>query len=150
MFRNNDRMKKLRRKFILILTLFILVVGFGSWLVLIHFFPQLAFYDYPIIPLFFYVIGIISIYILTGLKIDKSNKLLNTFMLLRGIKMFLAIVLATIYWLLDREEIRSFAIMLVVFYLCYLFLETYIYVKIETWNRKNRQSIDTKRDEKDE
>lgn len=143
-------MKKLRRKFIFILTLFILVVGFGSWLVLIHFFPQLAFYDYPLIPLFFYVVGIISIYILTGLKTDKSSKLLNTFMLLRGIKMFLAIVLATTYWLLDRQEIRSFAIMLVVFYLCYLFLETYFYVKIEIWKRKNRQSLDIKKDEKNE
>lgn len=65
-------------------------------------------------------------------------------MLLRGIKMFLAIVMATAYWLLDRAEIRSFSIMLVAFYLTYLFLETYIYVKIETWNRKNLAPINKK------
>ena len=128
-------MKKLRQKFILLLTLFVVVIGFGSWVVLIHFFPQLAFFDYPLIPLFFFVIGVVSIYILTGLKIDRPNKLLNTFMLVRGIKMFLALILTTIYWLLDRAEIKSFAIMMVVFYLCYLFLETYIYIKLETWNR---------------
>ena len=130
-------MKKLRQKFILLLTLFVVVIGFGSWLILIHFFSQLAFFDYPLIPLFFFIVGIISIYILTGLKIDGPNKLLNTFMLIRGIKMFLALLLTTIYWLFDRAEIRSFAIMMVVFYLCYLFIETYIYIKLETWYRQH-------------
>lgn len=140
-------MKKLRRKFLILLTVFIVIVGFGSWLILIHFFPSFAFYDYPLIPLFFYTVGIISIYILTGLKADKPNKLLNTFMLIRGIKMFLALTMATIYWFIDRAEIRSFAIMLVAFYLCYLFLETYIYIQIETWNKKNVPPIIKKKNE---
>lgn len=140
-------MKKLRRKFIFLLTLFVVVIGFGSWLILIHFFPQLAFFDYPLIPLFFFIVGVVSIYILTGLKIDRPNKLLNTFMLIRGIKMFLALVLTTIYWLVDRAEIKSFAIMMVVFYLCYLFLETYIYIKLETWNRKNLPPINKKEEQ---
>lgn len=130
-------MKKLRQKFILLLTLFVVVIGFGSWLILIRFFPQLAFYDYPLIPLFFFVVGVATIYILTGLKIENPNKLFNTFMLIRGIKMFSALAITTIYWLLDRAEIKSFAIMMVVFYLCYLFLETYFYINLETWNRKN-------------
>ena len=130
-------MKKLRQKFILLLTLFVVVIGFGSWLILIHFFPQLAFYDYPVIPLFFYIVGIVTIYILTTLKTENRKKLFNTFMLIRGIKMFLALILTTIYWLLDRAEIKSFAIMMVVFYLCYLFLETYFYINLETWNRNN-------------
>ena len=140
-------MNKLRRKFILLLTLFVVIIGFGSWLVLIHFFPHLAFFDYPIIPIFFLIIGVTSIYILTGLKIDKPNRLLNTFMLIRGVKMFLALVLTTIYWLVDRAEIKSFAIMMVVFYLCYLFLETYIYIKLETWNRKNLPAINKKEEQ---
>ena len=140
-------MKKLRRKFIFLLTLFVVVIGFGSWLILIHFFPQLVFFDYPLVPLFFFIVGVVSIYILTGLKIDRPNKLLNTFMLIRGIKMFLALVLTTIYWLVDRAEIKSFAIMMVVFYLCYLFLETYIYIKLETWNRKNLPPINKKEEQ---
>ena len=68
-------------------------------------------------------------------------------MLIRGIKMFLALVLTTIYWLVDRAEIKSFAIMMVVFYLCYLFLETYIYIKLETWNRKNLPPINKKEEQ---
>lgn len=134
-------MKKLRQKFIILLTLFIIIVGFGGWLILIQFFPDLAFKDYPIIPIFFFTVGIISINVLTRLKINKKNTLLNTFMLIRGIKMLSAVMITIFYWLSDRAEIRSFAIMLVAFYLCYLFLETYIYIKIETWNRNNRTSI---------
>ena len=134
-------MRKLRQKFIILLTLFIVIIGFGGWLILIHFFPDLAFKDYPIIPIFFFVVGLISINVLTRLKINKKNTLLNTFMLIRGIKMLTAVMITVIYWLSDRAEIRSFAIMLVAFYLCYLFLETYIYIKIETWNRNNRTSI---------
>lgn len=140
-------MKKLKQKFIVLLTIFIVVVGFGSWLILIHFFPYLAFKDYPIIPAFFFTVGIISIQILTGLKIDKPNKLLNTFMFIRGIKMFFALILTTIYWLIDRAEIKSFAIMMVAFYLCYLFLETYIYIKLETWNRENTPPINNRKEQ---
>lgn len=131
-------MKKLRLKFIVLLTFFIVIVGFGGWSILIHYFPYLAFYDYPIIPIYFFTVGLVSINILTRLKIDNPNTLLNTFMLIRGVKMMLAIIMTTIYWLVDRAEIKSFAIMLVAFYLCYLFLETYIYIQLETWNKKNR------------
>lgn len=131
-------MKKLRLKFIVLLTFFIVIVGFGGWLILIHYFPYLAFYDYPIIPIYFFTVGLVSINILTRLKIDNPNTLLNSFMLIRGVKMMLAIIMTTIYWLVDRAEIKSFAIMLVAFYLCYLFLETYIYIQLETWNKKNR------------
>ena len=65
-------------------------------------------------------------------------------MLIRGIKMMLAVILTTIYWLADRAEIKSFAIMLVAFYLCYLFLETYIYIQLETWNKRNITSLKNK------
>lgn len=140
-------MKKLRNKFILLLTLFVIVIGFGTWLIIIHFFPEFAFKDYPLIPLFFYTVGIVSIFILTNLKIDRPNKLLNTFMLIRGVKMFMAVIITIIYWLLDRAEIKSFAIMLVAFYLFYLFLETYIYIQIETWNKINLAPLIKKKDD---
>ena len=134
-------MKKLRRKFILLLVLFIVVVSIGSWLILNMFFPHLLFQDYPLVPLFFLIVGVVPIYTLTKLKLDKPNKLINTFMLVRGVKMFFAIILALAYWKVNSADIKSFAIALVVFYLFYLFLETYIYIKLEKWNRKNLSLI---------
>lgn len=134
-------MKKLRRRFILLLVLFIVVVSIGSWLILNMFFPHLLFQDYPLVPLFFLIVGVVSIYTLTKLKLDKPNKLINTFMLVRGVKMFFAIILALAYWKVNSADIKSFAIALVVFYLFYLFLETCIYIKLEKWNRKNLSLI---------
>ena len=140
-------MKKLRQKLILLLALFVVVVGVGSWLILIKFFPHLAFKDYPLIPLFFLIIGVVSIYILTNLKKKRPNKLLNAFMLIRGIKMVFAIILTTVYSLVNRAEIKSFAIMLVVFYLFYLFFETYTYIRLEKWNKKNLTSKNKKEEQ---
>lgn len=140
-------MKKLRQKLILLLALFVVVVGVGSWLILINFFPDLAFKDYPLIPLFFLIIGVVSIYILTNLKKERPNKLLNAFMLIRGIKMVFAIILTTVYSLVNRAEIKSFAIMLVVFYLFYLFFETYTYIRLEKWNKKNLTSKNKKEEQ---
>ncbi len=140
-------MKKLRQKLILLLALFVVVVGVGSWLILINFFPHLAFKDYPLIPLFFLIIGVVSIYILTNLKKERPNKLLNAFMLIRGIKMVFAIILTTVYSLVNRAEIKSFAIMLVVFYLFYLFFETYTYIRLEKWNKKNLTSKNKKEEQ---
>lgn len=129
-------MKKLRNKFLLLLALFIGVVSFGLWLVLKHFFPEYLFQDYPLIPLFFLIVGLASIHTLTNLKLDRPNKLLNTFMLIRGIKMLFALGLTALYWLINEAAIKEFAIIVVVFYLLYLFLETFIYIQLEKWNRK--------------
>lgn len=130
-------MKELKQKFILLLTLFVVVVGVGLWLILTNFFPHYAFQGYPLIPLFFFATGIVSIHTLTNLKLNRPNKLLNTFMLIRGVKMFFALVLTTTYWIVNKADTKHFAIMVVVFYILYLFLETYIYIKLEKWDNKS-------------
>lgn len=132
-------MKKLRQKLYILLTLFVIVIGFGSWMILLQFFPELAFKDYPIIPIYFFVLGFISISVLTRAKYDTSIKLVNTLMMERGIKMLTTFILGLIYWFLDRTEIRDFAIMLGAFYILYLFFETYMYVQIENWHKENRK-----------
>lgn len=132
-------MKKLRQKLYILLTLFVIVIGFGSWMILLQFFPKLAFIDYPVIPIYFFIVGCISIYVLTHVKYDTPTRLINTLMMERGLKMFTTFVLGLIYWLLDRAEIKSFAIMLAAFYLIYLFFETYMYVQIENWHKKNKK-----------
>ncbi len=132
-------MKKLKIKLYLLLTIFVLVIGLGTWMVLTHFFPELAFVDYPVIPVYFLIVGGITISVLTRFEFDNSLKLLNKLMIIRGFKIFTTMVIGLIYWLLDRAEIRSFAIMLAAFYLFYLFFEIYIYAQIEDWHKKNKQ-----------
>ena len=43
-------------------------------------------------------------------------------------------ILTTIYWLVDRAEIKSFAIMMVVFISITCFGA--FYINLETWNRR--------------
>ncbi len=131
-------MKKLKIKLYTLLSIFIIVIGLGTWMVLIHFFPELAFMDYPIIPLYFMIVGGVTIALLTNIQFDNSIKLLNKLMVIRGFKIFTTMAIGLIYWLLDRDEIRSFAIMLAAFYLFYLFFEIYIYAQVEAWHRKSR------------
>ena len=131
-------MNKLKKKLIILLTLFVIVIGLGSWTVLTHFFPKLAFIDYPLIPVYFFIVGLVTIILLTRINYDNSINLLNKLMLIRGFKMLTTMIIGLIYWILDRAEIRSFAIMLAVFYLFYLFFEIYIFAEIEKLHKKNK------------
>jgi hypothetical protein len=62
---------------------------------------------------------------------DNPKEIVNMYMLLRVIKVFIGVIIITLYWFLDKEQIRSFAIIFIIFYLIYLGIETYIYMKIE-------------------
>lgn len=132
-------MKKIKQKLLLLLSLFVIIIGLGSWMVLTQFFPELAFKDYPIIPIYFFVVGAVTIAILTQIKFDNSIKLLNILMMIRGFKILTTMLIGLVYWLLDRAEIRSFAIMLAAFYLFYLFFEIYIFAQIEKWHKNNEK-----------
>lgn len=55
-------MKKLTQYFLIFLTTMILITGFGIWFLLKQFFPELLVDGYLIIPLFFYLFGLITIY----------------------------------------------------------------------------------------
>ncbi len=133
-------MKQLKIKLYSLLALFVIIIGLGTWMVLIHFFPELAFMDYPVIPLYFLIVGAITIAVLTRVKYDNSIKILNKLMVIRGFKIFTTMAIGLIYWLLDRAEIRSFAIMLAAFYLFYLFFEIYIFAQIENWHKKENRA----------
>lgn len=132
-------MKKIKQKLLLLLSLFVIIIGLGSWMVLTQFFPELVFKDYPIIPIYFFVVGAVTIAILTQIKFDNSIKLLNRLMVIRGFKILTTMLIGLVYWLLDRAEIRSFAIMLAAFYLFYLFFEIYIFAQIEKWHKNNEK-----------
>lgn len=138
-------MKKLQIKLFTLLTIFAIVVGLGTWMILTKFFPELAFKDYPVIPFYFLIVGGVTIGMLTNVKFENSIKLLNKLMVIRGFKIFTTMIIGLIYWLLDRAEIRSFAIMLAAFYFFYLFFEIYIYAEVEKWNKRNSEAqINTK------
>ncbi|HBK32282.1 MAG TPA: hypothetical protein DDZ96_07040 [Porphyromonadaceae bacterium] len=129
-------MKKLAAHLFIVHTLALVVVGYGAWEIINRFFPQILIDGYVIIPLFFFVTGVILIYLMMKIPKDKPKQLVNTYMLLRVVKVFAALILVLIYWFADKAQIRNFAIIFIIFYLIYLMIETYIYIKIEMYLKK--------------
>lgn len=115
------------------------VAGFGVWYILKTFFPQTLIDAYFVIPLFFYVTGLAFIFILMKMPKDKPKEMVNAYMLLRVVKVFIGVIILTFYWFLDKEQIRSFAIIFIIFYLIYLVVETYIYTKMEMFLKQEQK-----------
>jgi len=55
-------MKKLTRYFLILHTSMVLITGFGIWIILKQFFPEVQVKGYIFIPLFFNIMGLIFIY----------------------------------------------------------------------------------------
>ena len=111
----------------------LLIAGFGIWFILKEFFPEILTDSYFVIPVFFYLLGLIFIYLFNRTSLDKPQKVVNVYMLLRMIKIFISAAIIFIYWIVDKEGIRSFAIVFVVFYVINMIWETYIYMRMEMY-----------------
>lgn len=111
----------------------LLLAGFGIWFILKEFFPEILIDSYFVIPVFFYLLGLIFIYVFNHTSLNKPQKVVNVYMLLRMIKIFISAVIIFIYWIVDKEGIRSFAIVFVVFYVINMIWETYIYMRMEMY-----------------
>lgn len=132
-------MKKLVRHFLIVHTIMLFVSWFGVWYILKTFFPETLIDAYFVLPLFFYVTGLAFIFIMMKVPKDKPKEMVNTYMLMRVVKVFVGVIIITFYWFLDKEQIRSFAIIFIIFYLIYLAVETYIYMKIEMYLKKEQK-----------
>lgn len=130
-------MERLRNKLILVLTAVILIVGFAAQIVITDFLSMELFYGFLAIPVFFMLLGLASIFFLTNDKNIDAKKRASRYMLHRTVKLLLAFAFIIIYWLINKAEIKPFAIVFVVFYLIYLFFETYLYMQIEKTLKKN-------------
>jgi hypothetical protein len=121
------------------------VTGGGVWLVLHKFFPNTLVDYYFIIPLFFYLLGLIFIYRFRRVPLDEPKQIVNLYMLMRMIKIFMSFVIILFYWFLDKPHIHSFAIIFIIFYVINLIWETYIYLRMELYfkhKEKQRKSLE--------
>lgn len=126
-------MKKLIFNFLIFHTVVMAVTGVGIWLLLEAFFPTLLVNGFYIIPLFFYLLGILFITQFRLSAITHPMKMVNLYMLLKMIKVFVSFITILIYWYIHKAGIRSFAIVFIIFYLIDLVWETYIYLRMEKY-----------------
>ncbi len=64
--------------------------------------------------------------------------MLNTYMLTKVIKVFAALIFVGAYYAIVKENIKSFVLVFMIFYLLFLAMESWLFLKIEK-RLKNKQ-----------
>ncbi len=131
-------MGKLKQRLEIILTAVMLISGWGVWGLLKTVLPNVLFGWYPVIPSFFYILGLVFIYIITRDYKENQRKLVNLYMIIKFCKVALSVVLVGIYFVAVKVQMRDFIIVFMGFYLLYLGIETYFFYLTEE-NIKNKK-----------
>lgn len=95
-------------------------------------FPSYDFAFMPVIPLFFIVIGIISIAILQA----KTNASVMVLLVIKTTKILLTLVFILLYLFFENENINAFLFSLLGYFMLYLLFETRM---LSTLNKKTEQ-----------
>jgi len=115
-----------------------LLTGWGIWWLLTAALSANYFVWYPIIPAFFYLMGIVLVLVLTRDKKESQLKLVNLYMILKFSKVAACLILVGSYLIFEKEHLRDFCIVFIGFYLLYLGIETYFFYKSEEVLKKNK------------
>jgi hypothetical protein len=123
-------------RYLIIYTLVVFITALGSIYVLHTLIPEHYFGAYPLIPVYFFVLGVIH-FCLFGLynKFTPQKKLLF-YMAMKIQKLILSIGLFVIYCLVVRVFVLEFAFTFVSFYLVTLSFETIFFYHLEWKSRK--------------
>lgn len=105
--------------------------------------PGLYFSHFPLIPLFYLVTGVILNFALDAIRSKHPDRLVNMFMFMRMVKLVLTVAFLGIYDRFIGEDKMKFALTLVLFYLIYMSLESYLFYLYE----KRRKKHETKHPE---
>jgi hypothetical protein len=103
------------------LTLLCFIVGF---LILHYLFPQNYFKLYPLIPIYFFLLTLLEIEILSKYKEKEFVTMTNKFMQLKAIKLFISLMVLLLYCFVVAEQTFAFLITFFLFYIIYLIVET--------------------------
>ena len=127
-----------KKKFIRNITLLTLgisaIFGLIFWLLI----PQWYFVCFPAIPIYFYLFGLFYINMFQfAFKHDRS-KLVPMFLLCKGIKLFVSLIVLLCYGVLAREQFIAFTTAFGTYYLIYLIFETGFFGGLEMKLKKKR------------
>ena len=124
-------MNKFILKLIISLLLFYPVVGIAVGLVLYEYFPMHYFSLYPVIPSYFSILGTILFCALLYYRKNKPEKIINVYMIMRGVKFLLTIGTILLFVSIADNYKYEFSITTVGFYFFYIFIETYLFTQFE-------------------
>lgn len=124
-----------KRNYLSLLALFTLLVGVAGGLVYFHFFPHHYFGGYPLIPAFFFVLGVCTIQMTEMCRRHAPARMMWMYLVVRLLRMLAAFMMMLGYCLVVRHEIRAFLMTFIANYLIYLTFDSWFYFTFEI-NRK--------------
>jgi len=135
-------MKSLLNHFLIRLTLVMLFFGVGIQWIQTTFFSETVFKGYWILPIFFFVVGVVLLLILGKAVKSDSKNLIKKYMVMKVAKVICSLILVVIYWVVNKADIYNFAVMFIIYYLLFLIIETYMLLKLEKWMKEELERLD--------
>jgi hypothetical protein len=83
--------------------------------------------------------SLIFVYVESASRKATQRQMLNTYMLTKVIKVFSALIFVGAYYAIVRENIKSFVLVFMIFYLLFLAIESWLFLKIEKRLKKKQQ-----------
>lgn len=135
---------KLKIKLFILVTVVYTAIGILGEIILGFFIPEEYFGLYPVISIFYWILGLFLTFTLDRCRKTNPDKLMNVFMLGKTIKFLCTIVFLMVYVSHHPEVKMQFSISLMCNYFIYSFLEMYIYYlydkKITQAGKKNKNA----------
>lgn len=116
--------------------LVMLAAGWGGRGILKNIFPNLELSWYPYIPAVFFVLGIGTIFILAKNYKLESKKMVNLYLIIKLVKMFLVMIYVLGFYFIVKADLRIFGVVFAAFYAVYIASEFYIFYSIEKQIKK--------------
>lgn len=130
-----------KHKYVLYLTLIALLWEIITGYLIQTIYPQHYLQFYPLVPIYFYLLNIISYLMIDSFK-EKSTSSAMAFLGSKILKLFLSVVILLIYILVVKTQVVEFIIVFILNYLFFLVLDTLLLTMYKPhYNVKNTEGV---------
>lgn len=130
---------KVKRWYILSLTVLMLALGFGGAEVYKQFFADLYSPYYPLIPLFFYVFGFAFIYLFEYMHKHMPEKSLLVYVINKGGKLLIGLIFLVVYAIWVDIQTKAYLWTFLIYYVVYLIFESCFFLRFEMEMKKENK-----------
>ncbi len=132
-------MSKTKRNYLWQMAFLMLVGGgIGGW-GYFNLCPHHYFNGYPLIPAYFFLLGVCMINLVEWGRRTMPDKLLQIYMLVRTIRMLASFILMLVYCVAVRTEAVAFMLTFIAFYLIYLTYDSWFFCMFEGNQKKKKE-----------
>jgi len=131
------KVQKSIKSLLILFTIIMFIMGWGGWGILKQIYPEMNLNWYPYLPATFFVMGFVLMVVLEKINKDNPRRLVNIYMLMKLLKIVIALTIVLVYYFVVKENMRLFLLVFGIYYAIYLLIEFYIFYITE---KKIKQS----------